>query len=64
MIYRVELTETFRAYVDIEAPTAAEAERLAEERLASGDISLADTWSKCERSARVVSPAQPVKHIL
>ena len=30
MTYRVEFTETFRAYVDIEAPTAAAAERLAE----------------------------------
>ena len=59
MTYRVELTETYRAYVDIEAASAAEAERLAEERLASGDLSLADTWSKCDRSARVVSSSQP-----
>ena len=59
MTYRVELTETFRACIDLEAPTAAEAERLAEERLASGELSLADTWSKCDRFARVVSPSQP-----
>ena len=59
MIYRVELYETFRAFVDIEAPTAAAAERLAEDRLASGELSLADTWSKCDHSGCVSHHRKP-----
>ena len=62
MIYRVELAETFRAFVDIEAPT--DAEHLAEDRLASGELSLADTWSKCDHSGCVVSPSQTFSHFL
>ena len=62
MIYLVELYETFRAFSDIEAPTATE--RLAEDRLASGELSLADIWSKCDRSARDVSPLQNSSHFL
>ena len=64
MIYLVELYETFRAFSDIEAPTAVASERLAEDRLASGELSLADIWSKCDRSARVVFPLQNSSHFL
>lgn len=53
MKFRVEVKETYRTYVDVEAANESEAHDIVEKRIVDGDVVVLDTYSYLDQEITV-----------